>query len=100
MHFLVPALSPFATPKDLKLATAGPRALETTFSQCFAREHQLLRADPRNGTYLACGMLFRGPVTISDVQRNVARIRPSLRMVPWNTEVGRQGGGARDGEEI
>uniref|UniRef100_A0A061RE11 Tubulin epsilon n=1 Tax=Tetraselmis sp. GSL018 TaxID=582737 RepID=A0A061RE11_9CHLO len=86
MHFLLPSMSPFATPRDVGMARAGSRALETSFSQCFSREHQLLRAEPRRSTYLACGMLFRGDVTMSDVQRNMARIKPSLRMVPWNTE--------------
>eukprot|EP00873_Tetraselmis_striata_P003164 jgi/Tetstr1/423428/TSEL_014109.t1 len=86
MHFLLPSLSPYATPRDVAFASAGPRALEATCSQVFARETQLLRADPRNSTYLACGMLFRGAVTISDVQRNLARIKPTLRMVPWNPE--------------
>jgi tubulin epsilon len=89
MHFLIPSLSPYATPRDVAFATAGPRALETTCTQVFSREHQLLRADPRNSTYLACGMLFRGAVTISDVQRNLSRIKPTLRMVSWNPEASR-----------
>lgn len=103
MHFLLPSLSPYATPRDVAFASAGPRALEATCSQVFARETQLLRADPRNSTYLACGMLFRGAVTISDVQRNLARIKPTLRMVPWNPEVrpgGRGGGGGGGGGAI
>lgn len=57
------------------------------FSDVFARENQLIRANPRNGTYLACGLLMRGAATISDVNRNVARLRPALRMAHWNNEV-------------
>ncbi len=62
----------------------------------FAREHQLIRADPRHGTYLACGLLLRGAsANISDINRNVVRLRPSLRMAHWNTEVrGAAPGGA------
>lgn len=58
------------------------------FSDVFARENQLIRADPRHGTYLACGLLMRGATAnISDINRNVARLRPSLRMAHWNSEV-------------
>lgn len=60
------------------------------FGEVFSREHQLIRADPRNHTYLACGLLVRGAATISDINRNVARIKPTLKMVHWNNEVGRQ----------
>jgi tubulin epsilon len=59
------------------------------FMDVFAREHQLIRADPRHGTYLACGLLMRGATAnISDINRNITRIKPSLRMVHWNNEVG------------
>lgn len=57
------------------------------FTDVFARENQLIRADPRHGTYLACGLLMRGAATISDVNRNIARLKPSLRMAHWNDEV-------------
>lgn len=58
------------------------------FGEVFSREHQLIRADPRRHTYLACGLLMRGSATISDINRNIAKIRPSLKMAHWNTEVG------------
>ncbi len=59
------------------------------FTDVFSREHHLIRADPRHqGTYLACGLLMRGAAAnISDINRNIARLRPSLRMAHWNTEV-------------
>lgn len=64
------------------------RADARTAADVFSRETQLIRADPRYGTYLACGLLMRGAVAnISNINRNVARLRPSLRMAHWNNEV-------------
>lgn len=58
------------------------------FGEVFSREHQLIRADPRHATYLACGLIARGPTaTMADINRNVARLRPQLKMVHWNSEV-------------
>jgi hypothetical protein len=37
-------------------------------------------------TYLACALLLRGPATIADVGRNVAKLKPQLRFVKWNPE--------------
>lgn len=63
--------------------------LPQVFGEVFSRDHQLIRADPRAATYLACGLIARGPTaTIADINRNIARIRPQLRMVHWNSEVG------------
>ncbi len=67
------------------------------FGEVFSREHQLIRADPRHATYLACGLIARGPTaTMADINRNVARLRPQLKMVHWNSEVGAR----RDGETV
>ncbi|GAX75354.1 hypothetical protein CEUSTIGMA_g2798.t1 [Chlamydomonas eustigma] len=85
MHFLISSMSPLTTPKDMAKISA-PRTLDQIFTEVFNREHQLIRADPRHSTYLACGLLMRGNATISDINRNVARIKPSLRMAHWNTE--------------
>ncbi|GIL72770.1 hypothetical protein Vretimale_4473 [Volvox reticuliferus] len=64
-----------------------PTAERKVFGEVFSRDHQLIRADPRNATYLACGLIARGPTaTIADINRNVARLRPQLRMVHWNSE--------------
>ena len=50
------------------------RRLDQMFSDAFSRECQLLKADPRNGTYLACALLVRGEVDLSDIRRNVERL--------------------------
>ncbi|KAG2450093.1 hypothetical protein HYH02_000197 [Chlamydomonas schloesseri] len=94
MHFLLSSMSPLQPPpkeRDVGRAAAAlalqPRTLDQVFGDVFSREHQLIRADPRAGTYLACGLIARGPTaTMADINRNVARLRPQLKMVHWNSE--------------
>lgn len=49
--------------------------LDQMFSDAFSRDHQLLRADPKHSLYLACALMVRGNVEISDVRRNIERYR-------------------------
>ena len=35
---------------------------------------------------LACGLLLRGNVQVSDINRNIQRIQKDLRMIYWNKE--------------
>ena len=63
-----------------------PARLEHMFSDAFAAHSQLLRADPRHHRFLACGLLLRGDVTVSDVQRNLARLRPQVELAHWNPD--------------
>ena len=80
LHFLVPALAPLYAVRDLRYR---PARLEHMFSDAFAAHSQLLRADPRHHRFLACGLLLRGDVTVSDVQRNLARLRPQVELAHW-----------------
>jgi tubulin epsilon len=50
------------------------------------RENQLIRSNPRSSVYLACGLLLRGNVEISDVNSNIQRLQSEVRMVHWNQE--------------
>ena len=59
----------------------GPRRLETAFLEPFERDHQMLRLDPRQRTYLAAALLGRGAMNISDVNRAIGKLKPTLRMV-------------------
>lgn len=56
------------------------------FTEVFSREHQLMKVDPRKSTYLACCLLMRGKMSIADMNRNVMRLKPNLRMVHWNSD--------------
>lgn len=43
------------------------------FSDAFSKEHQLIRADPKHNLYLACALMLRGNVQLSDLRRNIDR---------------------------
>ncbi|XP_069090638.1 tubulin epsilon chain isoform X3 [Pleurodeles waltl] len=60
--------------------------LDQMFSDAFSKDHQLIRADPKHNLYLACALMVRGNVQISDLRRNIERLKPSLHFVSWNQE--------------
>ena len=47
--------------------------LDQMFSDALSRDHQLLRADPKHSLYLACALMVRGNVQVSDIRRNIDR---------------------------
>lgn len=83
LHYLISALSPLYTSPDLSLP---PRKLDQAFSDCFSRDYQLIKADPKNSLYLACALMVRGKVSMSDIRRNIERLQPSLSFVHWNQQ--------------
>ncbi|XP_050805695.1 tubulin epsilon chain isoform X2 [Gopherus flavomarginatus] len=60
--------------------------LDQMFSDAFSKDHQLIQADPKHSLYLACALLVRGNVQVSDLRRNIERLKPSLHFVSWNQE--------------
>lgn len=52
------------------------------FSDAFSKEHQLIRADPKHSLYLACALMVRGNVQVSDLRRNIERSEPVVRSTP------------------
>ncbi|KAF0023345.1 hypothetical protein F2P81_023975 [Scophthalmus maximus] len=83
LHYLVPSLTPLYTLADVSVPT---RRLDQMFSDAFSKDHQLLRANPKHSLYLACALMVRGNVQVSDLRRNIERLRPSLPFVSWNQE--------------
>uniref|UniRef100_A0AAQ4NME9 Tubulin epsilon 1 n=1 Tax=Gasterosteus aculeatus aculeatus TaxID=481459 RepID=A0AAQ4NME9_GASAC len=83
LHYLVPSLTPLYTLADVSVPT---RRLDQMFSDSFSKDHQLIRADPKRGLYLACALMVRGNVHVSDLRRNIERMKPSLPFVSWNQE--------------
>lgn len=83
LHFLVSSITPLYSLLDVSLP---PRNLDQMFTDAFSPHHQLVECDVRGGTMLACGLLARGKVTMSDLRRNLDRIRGSLKFVHWNQE--------------
>ncbi|KAJ3293807.1 Tubulin epsilon chain [Borealophlyctis nickersoniae] len=70
LKFLVSSMTPLYSLADVKLP---PRRLDQMFTDAFSRESQLIRADPKSSTYLACALIVRGDVEISDVRRNIEK---------------------------
>ncbi|XP_005363590.1 tubulin epsilon chain [Microtus ochrogaster] len=83
LHYLVSSLTPLYTLADVNIP---PRRLDQMFSDAFSKDHQLIQADPRHSLYLACALIVRGNVQISDLRRNIERLKPALHFVSWNQE--------------
>jgi tubulin epsilon len=89
LHFLLSSLAPMVHTSKSSAATAATMAssaVDPLFSSAIKQSNQLLCCDPRTGTTLAAAALVRGSVPLSDVSRNMVRLRPSLRMVSWNPD--------------
>lgn len=70
MHYLVSSQTPLYSLSDIKVPA---RRLDQMFSDAFSHDHQLLKTDPKHGLYLACSLMVRGQVEISDIRRNIER---------------------------
>jgi tubulin epsilon len=83
LHFLLSSMSPVVVPADKGRVVPAPRTMDHIFTEVFGRDRQLASVDPRRSTYLACALLLRGAVNISDANRNVERLRRGLKMAYW-----------------
>jgi hypothetical protein len=82
------SISPLFFPPDAAALSGQSRVLDAMFSGAFHKDAQLIRGDPRRSVHLACGLLARGDVPVSDVTRNVERLQRELHMVHWNPDGG------------
>ncbi|KAJ8385949.1 hypothetical protein AAFF_G00179110 [Aldrovandia affinis] len=83
LHYLVSSLTPLYTLADVNIPT---RRLDQMFTDAFSKDHQLIHADPKHSLYLACALMVRGNVQVSDLRRNIERLKPSLPFISWNQE--------------
>ncbi|RDD38371.1 Tubulin epsilon chain [Trichoplax sp. H2] len=83
LHYLISSMTPLYALADVNLST---RRLDEMFSDAFSKDYQLIKADPKRNLYLSCALLVRGKVEISDIRRNIKRIRPSLNFIHWNED--------------
>ncbi|KAI8812355.1 Tubulin/FtsZ family, GTPase domain-containing protein [Cladochytrium replicatum] len=88
LKFLLSSMAPLYALADVGMV---PRRLDQMFSDVFQRECQLMRAEPWNSTYLCCALIARGDVEISDLRKNIDRIRPTLSFPGWNQEAWKTG---------
>ncbi|KAJ3061367.1 Tubulin epsilon chain, partial [Podochytrium sp. JEL0797] len=68
--FLVSSMTPLYTLSNVNVPS---RRLDQMFSDAFSKDTQLISADPKSHVYLACALMIRGDVEVSDVRRNVDR---------------------------
>ena len=83
LHYLTSSMAPICGSSSIGFPT---RNLNQMFTDAFSKENQLLSVDPRNGLYLACALMVRGEVEVSDIRRNIERLKPKLNFVYWNQE--------------
>jgi len=84
LHFLLPSLAPLYSLADPRLQ---PRKLDEIFHDIYDKENQLIEVNPLSRTYLAMGLIMRGKVPFSDVNRNIKLLREkkNLKFVYWNS---------------
>ena len=83
LHYLTSSMTPIYSLTNNNLPL---RHLDQMFTDAFSKENQLLQLDPKHGLYLACSLLVRGKVEISDIRRNIDRLKPNLNFIYWNQE--------------
>lgn len=83
LHYLLTSMSPLFVSERAHLPVRG---LEQMFTDAFRPDNQLVQCTSR--LYLACALLARGRVHLSDVRRNVDRLRGQLAgsFAPWNRD--------------
>jgi len=85
LQYILAGYSPLGSMSrgDTRMA---PRNLKQMFADIISPSHQLMDVNPKGGTVLACAMLLRGDVAISDVTSNIDKLQSQLQMVHWNRE--------------
>ncbi len=72
VHFLLSSLAPLYSIADPRLQ---PRKFDEIFNDIYDSKYQLIQSEPSNNTYLAMGLILRGKVSFSDVNRNIKILR-------------------------
>ena len=88
LNFLSSSMTPFYALKDVKPA---PKVIDQLFLDAFLPEAQLLSVDPRKSVFLAAAVIARGAIELSDLRRNIGKLRNNLKFVPWNVDAWKTG---------
>ena len=81
MQYLISSMAPLYMPKDVGMTV---KKIDQMFAETFSKEFQLLKVQPRQHLYLACALLLRGKVAISDIRRNVDKLNAAISFAHWN----------------
>lgn len=83
LHYLVSSLTPLYSLVDVNLPVGR---LDQMFTDAFSKDYQLIKANPKQNLYLACALIVRGKAEVSDIRRNIERLKPNLKFINWNEE--------------
>ncbi|XP_066925040.1 tubulin epsilon chain-like [Clytia hemisphaerica] len=84
LHYITSSMAPIYSLS--KKTTFQMRNTNQMFTDTFTKDFQLMNVDPARGLYLACSLLVRGNVEISDIRQNIERLKPNLNFIHWNQE--------------
>ncbi|KDO27136.1 hypothetical protein SPRG_07844 [Saprolegnia parasitica CBS 223.65] len=83
LHYLLSSLSPLQSTSP----AYQTHRLRHLFTDIFHAQNQLIQTSPRtHGVMLACGLLFRGNVQVSDVQSHLEKLKAEMRLIYWNKD--------------
>ncbi|OQR92738.1 tubulin epsilon chain isoform X1 [Achlya hypogyna] len=83
LHYLLSSLSPLAA----KAPAYAHVRLSHLFGDIFRPANQLIHTNPKtHGVMLACGLLFRGNVQVSDVQSHLDKLKAEMKLIYWNQD--------------
>eukprot|EP00802_Teleaulax_amphioxeia_P020469 Tamp_20756.p1 GENE.Tamp_20756~~Tamp_20756.p1 ORF type:complete len:340 (+),score=36.55 Tamp_20756:76-1095(+) len=85
LKFIMSSVSPLSA-LHARGADGSSFSVDAMFTEALHKDNQLIRGDARGSTYLACAFLARGDVPISDMTRNVTRLKKSVNFVSWNPD--------------
>lgn len=81
VHFPLTTYAPF-TSEDRAIHDVTNAAGVT--SSCFNPANQLVKCDPNRGKYIACCMLYRGPIPPKDITQSIVNIKQrNVNFVNW-----------------
>lgn len=83
IHFPLVTFAPFVP------ATRAMHETNTTqqlMMQCFEPSNQMVKCDPRQGSYMSCCLFFRGDVNTNDINTAINQIKSirSIKFVSWS----------------
>ncbi|ORX77211.1 tubulin nucleotide-binding domain-like protein [Anaeromyces robustus] len=85
LKYIISSLSPLFTISNNSISSSL-RNIDQMFSDAFSKDNSLVKADIKNNKFLACALMLRGNVEISDVRRNIEKLKSQLDFIYWNQE--------------
>lgn len=86
LNFVCASMAPLVALADVSKQTPTSRTLDQSFQEALNKSSQLVKEHPKSHTNLASALLLRGDVAMYDVNRNIRKLKSSLKMPQWTTE--------------